>query len=247
MTREAMAKADQRNAQPSTTFSDGYIRLVVTRGAGTLGLDPNRTSNPQVIIIADKIALYPEEFYEQGAGDHHGQHDPQPSGGAQPADQVAQLPEQHPGQDRGAAGRLHRSPDAQPQGRSRRMHGRQHLPGPPQRAAHALRSTPGILEGITREAVIELARAAGREVRESPLTKHDVYIADECFLTGTAAEVIPVVKVDSRRIGNGAARPGHPRPERAVSRARPGVEHAVAGGGAWGSSEAMPQVSPYLW
>ena len=65
----------------------------------------------------------------------------------------------------------------------------------------------GILEGITRDAVIELARAAGIAVHEVPLTKHDVYIADECFLTGTAAEVIPVVKVDSRAIGSGVPGP----------------------------------------
>jgi branched-chain amino acid aminotransferase len=62
----------------------------------------------------------------------------------------------------------------------------------------------GILEGITRDVVIGLARELGIDVREVPLTKHDVYIADECFLTGTAAEVIPVVKVDSRTIGDGA-------------------------------------------
>jgi len=75
---------------------------------------------------------------------------------------------------------------------------------------HGLHYTPpinaGILEGVTRRAVIELAGGAGIEVRENPLTKHDVYIADECFLTGTAAEVVPVVKVDSRTIGSG--RPG---------------------------------------
>ena len=65
----------------------------------------------------------------------------------------------------------------------------------------------GILEGITRDAVIEIARAAGIVVREIPLTKHDVYIADECFLTGTAAEVIPVVKVDTRTIGGGVPGP----------------------------------------
>ena len=65
----------------------------------------------------------------------------------------------------------------------------------------------GLLEGITRNAVIELARAAGITVREIPLTKHDVYIADECFLTGTAAEVIPVVKVDRRTIGEGLPGP----------------------------------------
>jgi branched-chain amino acid aminotransferase len=65
----------------------------------------------------------------------------------------------------------------------------------------------GVLEGITREAVMELARQSGREVREVSITKHDVYIADECFLTGTAVEVIAVVKVDSRTIGCGAPGP----------------------------------------
>ena len=65
----------------------------------------------------------------------------------------------------------------------------------------------GILEGITRQAVIELAGEAGIAVAEIPLTKHDVYIADECFLTGTAAEVVPVVKVDSRTIGDGKPGP----------------------------------------
>jgi branched-chain amino acid aminotransferase len=65
----------------------------------------------------------------------------------------------------------------------------------------------GILEGVTREAVIELAQAAEIEVREIALTRHDVYIADEVFLTGTAAEVIPVVKVDNRAIGAGTPGP----------------------------------------
>ena len=65
----------------------------------------------------------------------------------------------------------------------------------------------GILEGVTREAVIELARESGSEVREIALTRHDVYMADECFLTGTAAEVIPVVKVDGRLIGDGKPGP----------------------------------------
>jgi branched-chain amino acid aminotransferase len=72
---------------------------------------------------------------------------------------------------------------------------------------HGRLTTPpldaGILEGITRNAVLELARDAGMEVAESPLTKHDVYVADEAFLTGTAAEIVPVVKVDDRPIGSG--------------------------------------------
>jgi branched-chain amino acid aminotransferase len=65
----------------------------------------------------------------------------------------------------------------------------------------------GILEGITRAAVIDLATEAGIDVREVSLTRYDVYIAQECFLTGTAAEVIPVVRVDSRPIGDGAPGP----------------------------------------
>ena len=62
----------------------------------------------------------------------------------------------------------------------------------------------GILEGITRDVVMELARADGRHVQEIPLSRHDIFIADECFLTGSAAEVVPVVKVDSRKIGDGS-------------------------------------------
>ena len=117
-------------------LSDAYIRVVVTRGAGSLGLDPRKTTDPQIIIITDRISLYPEELYEHGlkiitAGDHA-----QPPQRRQPADQVAQLPEQHPRQDRGDQRRLPRSPDAQPQGRGRRVHRRQHL-----RRAAAARST----------------------------------------------------------------------------------------------------------
>jgi branched-chain amino acid aminotransferase len=65
----------------------------------------------------------------------------------------------------------------------------------------------GILEGITRNAVIELAEQAGITVRQIPLSRHDVYIADEVFLTGSAAEVIPVVEIDSRPIGDGKPGP----------------------------------------
>ena len=88
------------------------------------------------------------------------------------------------------------------------MHGRQHLPGAARASCSRRRIDAGILEGITRDAVSSWPREAGiRSLAKSPLTKHDVYIADECFLTGTAAEVIPVVKVDSRTIGNGKPGP----------------------------------------
>ena len=83
----------------------------------------------------------PQGALRKGAGDRHGERAAHASGGAQPADQVAQLPQQHPGQDRRPAGRLHRSADAQPQRRSRRVHGRQHLPGPRRRCCTRRRST----------------------------------------------------------------------------------------------------------
>ena len=85
----------------------------------------------------------------------------------------------------------------------------------------------GILEGVTRNAVIELAREAGIDVAEPALTKHDVYVADECFLTGTAAEIVPVVRVDDRVDRRRQAGAGDARPHQAVSRAGAGVESAT--------------------
>ena len=100
MTPEEMAQAVDETVAVNG-IEDGYVRLVVTRGAGTLGLDPNRCSDPQVIIIAD-TSRSTRASTTRRAGDHHRQHDPQSPGGPQPADQVAELPEQHPGQDRRA-------------------------------------------------------------------------------------------------------------------------------------------------
>ena len=119
-------RGDRRHAGRQQAH-DAYIRVVVTRGAGSLGLDPRKTTDPQVIIITDQISLYPEELYEHGLKIITAAHDAQPPQRRQSADQVAQLPEQHPGQDRGHQRRLPRSADAQPQGRGRRVHGRQHL------------------------------------------------------------------------------------------------------------------------
>ena len=142
MTQEEMAKAINDTLARQRHQGRLHPRWSSPAAPARWGSIPNRCSDPQVIIITDHIALYPRRVLREGAGDRHGQHDAQPSGGAEPADQVAELPEQHPGQDRGPAGRLHRGPDAQPQGRSGRVHRRQHLPGPQGRAAHAARSTP---------------------------------------------------------------------------------------------------------
>jgi branched-chain amino acid aminotransferase len=185
---------------------DGYIRAVVTRGAGSLGLDPNKCSNPQIIIIADAIALYPPELYEQGLEivsvsvmrTHPAALNPR----IKSLNYLNNILAKIEGLQAGCIEALmlnHKGEIAECTGDNIFLVRKGTLYTPPIDA--------GILEGVTRDAVIELAQAAGIEVREVPLTKHDVYIADEVFLTGTAAEVIPVVKVDSRTIGSGKPGP----------------------------------------
>ncbi|MGE0609968.1 MAG: branched-chain-amino-acid transaminase [Pirellulales bacterium] len=205
ITRQEMAQAILQTLQ-ANNIQDGYIRLMVTRGAGTLGLDPNRTSNPQVIIIADKIALYPEELYTKGLEivtvsvmrNHSAALSPR----IKSLNYLNNILAKIEGLQAGCIEALMlnvKGEVAECTGDNIFL------------VRHGALRTPsvesGILEGITREAVMELARQAGLEVRECPLTKHDVYISDEVFLTGTAAEVIPVVKVDSRRIGDGTPGP----------------------------------------
>jgi branched-chain amino acid aminotransferase len=187
-------------------IDDGYIRLVVTRGAGTLGLDPNRCSNPQVIIIADAISLYPKELYEKGLEivtvsvqrTHPAALNPR----VKSLNYLNNILAKIEGLQAGCIEALmlnHKGEVAECTGDNIFLVRAGDLFTPPLDA--------GILAGVTRDAVIELARGAGIKVREISLTKHDVYIADECFLTGTAAEVVPVVKVDSRTIGTGKPGP----------------------------------------
>ncbi|MBN2293129.1 MAG: branched-chain-amino-acid transaminase [Pirellulales bacterium] len=188
-------------------IEDGYIRVVVTRGAGTLGLDPNKCSDPQVIIIADRISLYPDELYEKGleivtvstTRNHPAALSPR----VKSLNYLNNILAKIEGLQAGCIEALmlnHKGEVAECTGDNIFLVRNGKILTPPNEA--------GILEGVTRDAVIELARdGAGIEVKEVPLTKHDVYIADECFLTGTAAEVIPVVKVDSRVIGDGSPGP----------------------------------------
>jgi branched-chain amino acid aminotransferase len=186
-------------------IEDGYIRVVVTRGVGSLGLDPNHCSDPAVIVITDAISLYPDKLYTEGLEiitvstirNHPAALSPRIKSlnylnnilakiEALKAGCIEALMLNHKGEVTECTGdNIFLVRDGR-------------LLTPPVDA--------GILEGVTRGAVLELAEAAGTPVREVPLARHDVYIADECFLTGTAAEVIPVVQVDSRPIGDG--RPG---------------------------------------
>jgi len=201
MTREAMVKAVYDTLK-ANEITDGYIRLVVSRGAGTLGLDPRRTSNPQVIIIADHISMYPEEFYQNGLKiitastirNHPGALSPR----IKSLNYLNNILAKIEGIQAGCIETLMlntRGEVAECTGDNIFLVKNKVILTPPIDA--------GILDGVTRHAVIELAQGIGLTVREIPLLRHDVYVADECFLTGTAAEVIPVVDVDSRKIGAG--------------------------------------------
>jgi branched-chain amino acid aminotransferase len=185
---------------------DGYIRLVVTRGAGSLGLDPNKCSDPQVIIIVDDISLYPAEFYEKGLEvitasiirNHPNALNPRIKSLNYLNNILAKIEAVRAGCQE-AIMLNHNGEVAECTGDNIFV------------VKHGLLRTPhlvaGILEGITRNAVLELARAAKIPVQEMALTRHDIYSADECFLTGTAAEVVSVVKCDGRPIGNGKPGP----------------------------------------
>jgi branched-chain amino acid aminotransferase len=185
---------------------DGYIRLVVTRGAGTLGLDPNKTSDPQVIVITDHIALYPDELYQHGLDivtvatmrNHPAAVSPRIKSLNYLNNILAKLE----GLQAGCIEALmlnHKGEIAECTGDNIFLVRDGALLTPPIDA--------GILAGVTRAAVMELAAEQGIAVREIALTRHDVYVAHECFLTGTAAEVIPVVRVDNRTIGSGKPGP----------------------------------------
>ncbi|MFN9273451.1 MAG: branched-chain-amino-acid transaminase [Planctomycetia bacterium] len=205
MTKEAFAQA-LIDTLAANKLTDGYIRLVVTRGAGSLGLDPNRTKNPQVIVIADTISLYPAEFYSKGLKIVTAATQRVQSAALSPRikslNYLNNIMAKLEGLRAGCVEALmlnHKGEVAECTGDNVFVVRSGKLLTPPPDA--------GILEGITRNAVMELAHAAGIDCREATLTRHDLYTADECFLTGTAAEVIPVVDIDGRSIGAGTPGP----------------------------------------
>lgn len=205
MTKEEMGAAVYQTLR-ANKIEDGYIRLVVTRGSGTLGLDPNRCSHPEVIIITDFIALYPKEFYEKGleiiTASTTRNHPAALSPRIKSLNYLNNILAKIEGLQAGCVEALmlnHKGEVAECTGDNIFLVKNGALLTPPNDA--------GILEGITREAVMQIAEGIPIPVREIPITRHDVYIADECFLTGSAAEVVPVVKVDSRPIGTGQPGP----------------------------------------
>jgi branched-chain amino acid aminotransferase len=186
-------------------LQDGYIRLVVTRGVGTLGLNPNRCKQPSVVIIAGKIQLYPPALYARGMEIVTVPTTRNLVNSVNPAIKslnylnniLAKIEANISGHEEAvmlnAEGFV-----AECTGDNLFLVNEGELLTPPLAA--------GALYGITRGVVMELARETGRSVRETNLTRYDLFVADECFLTGTGAEIIPVVKIDGRTIGNG--RPG---------------------------------------
>jgi branched-chain amino acid aminotransferase len=205
MSREAMSDAVVQTVQTNNK-KDGYIRLVVTRGAGGLGIDPRKTVDPQVIIIVDDISMYPPELYENGLDivtaatirNHAGAVNPRIKSLNYLNNILAKIEATRAGCLEAimlnAAGEV-----AECTADNIFIVKRGVLKTPP--------ATAGALEGITRGAILELAQAAKVPTQETTLQRHDVYTADECFLTGTGAEIIPVVKCDGRPIGNGKPGP----------------------------------------
>jgi len=203
--REQIAQAVLDTVQANAK-QEGYIRLVVTRGPGTLGLDPRKCSEPQVIIIVDDISLYPPDSYEKGLRvitasvirNHPNALNPRIKSLNYLNNILAKIEAERAGCPE-AIMLNHNGEVAECTADNIFL------------VKHGILRTPhlaaGILEGVTRNLVLELAREAKIPVQETALTRHDVYSADECFLTGTAAEVAPIVECDGRPIGNGKPGP----------------------------------------
>lgn len=185
---------------------DAYIRTVVSRGVGDLGLDPRKCPRPSIIIIADKITLYPAELYERGLK----------------LITVAtrrNLPEavnpmiKSLNYLNNIMAKIEANLAGVPEAIMLNQEG--YIAECTGDNIFVIKDdtimTPstafGALRGITRGVAMRLAEERGLKVKEGMMTRYDVYVADEIFLTGTAAEVIPVVEVDGRRIGDGVPGP----------------------------------------
>jgi branched-chain amino acid aminotransferase len=195
--------ADRINETVRTNgLKDCYIRVVVSRGRGDLGLDPRKCPKPSVIIIADSIQLYPQELYEKGLEIITGATNRIPNECLSPRIKSLNYLNNILAKIEGITAGVIEVLMLNQNGYVAECTGDNifcvrggRLMTPPENA--------GILLGITRAAVMELARKDGIPVVEENLNRYDLYTADEVFLTGTAAEVIGVVKIDGRVIGDG--------------------------------------------
>lgn len=185
---------------------DGYVRLIVTRGVGNLGLNPVQCKRPSVIIIVATIALYPKEVYEKGLTVVTCATRRTNPAALNPAvkslnylnNVMARIEANLAGADEALmlndSGHV---AECTADNLFVIKHGQVFTPP----------IAAGALRGITRGVAFEIAEELGIKITETDITRHDIFVADECFLTGTAAEVIPVVKADGRLIGNGKPGP----------------------------------------
>jgi branched-chain amino acid aminotransferase len=183
-------------------LKDSYIRIVVTRGVGDLGLDPRKCPKPTIFVIASHIQLYPESLYEKGIDVITVPTRRNLPESLNPAIKslnylnniLAKIEATNAGATEGLIlnqfGYV-----SECTGENIFIVKGNILKTPPISA--------GALEGITRKVVMDIGKNIGLEVEEENLTRYDIYTSDECFLTGTAAEIVPVVSVDRRIIGNG--------------------------------------------
>ncbi|MBZ0157344.1 MAG: branched-chain-amino-acid transaminase [Alphaproteobacteria bacterium] len=185
---------------------NGYIRLIVTRGVGSLGIDPSSCPKASVIIIAGDIQLYPAEFYEKGIEVITAATRRVPSDTLDP--RVKSL---------NYLNNIMAKIEARQAGCLEAvMLNREGYVAECTadnifivRNGELLTPEPrfGALDGITMRTILDLASSLGMEAREAALTRYDLYTADECFITGTGAEVIPIIRIDSRIIGDGKPGP----------------------------------------
>ncbi|MDD5281939.1 MAG: branched-chain-amino-acid transaminase [Candidatus Omnitrophica bacterium] len=202
LTREQLIRAVLQTVK-ANKLDNAYIRLIVTRGEGDLGLDVRKCyKGATIIIIADKIALYPEKLYREGLSivtvptvrNLPEALNPQIKSLNYLNNILAKIEAANCGSDEAimldSLGYV-----AECTGDNIFVVKNGHFYTPPQ--------CMGTLRGITRDSVLEIARKSKIPTHEHVITRHEVYISDECFLTGTAAEIIPVVKVDGRVIGTG--------------------------------------------
>jgi len=185
---------------------DSYLRMVATRGVGVLGISPLRTWKPQVYIISASIKMYPPEMYEKGMPiiissycRNHSNAMPARIKSLNYLNNILAKLEAHDADVPEAIMLNHVGNVAEATGDNVFIIRDGQIQTPP--------TSAGILEGITRATVMRLAREAGYEVVEKDLVRSDLYCADECFLTGTGAQVIPATLIDKRAIGNGQVGP----------------------------------------
>ena len=203
---QAMLEEGVKRFCSETGLADGYIRLIVTRGVGDLGLDPRKCPTASVIAIFDTIQLYPEEMYERGI--------PVITAAARRLESTVFDPRI---KSLNYLNNIFAKQEAVQASclEAVLLNGAGYLTECTADnifiVTEEVLKTPaphlGILEGITRQTVLELAAAAGLQTEEAILTRFDLYTADECFITGSGAELMPVTAVDGRIIGTGKPGP----------------------------------------